>query len=122
MTGPTPGAANGGGVSVLGPAITEPSHSPNVPLDSQDLRVTARVSPTFALIGSVAVRYRVMFGAETELPMFDDGTHGDAVANDGVYSQTLPVAAASTNGQMIRWYFRATDGLGHASRWPLFLS
>jgi hypothetical protein len=122
MTVPSPGSANGSGVSVLGPAITEPSHSPNVPLDSQDLLVTARVSPTFALIGSVAVRYRVMFGAETELSMFDDGTHGDALANDGVYSQTLPVAAASTNGQMIRWYFRATDGLGNSSRWPLFLS
>ena len=122
MTGPTPGAANGGGVSVLGPAITESTHSPNVPLDSQDVLVTARVSPTFALIGSVAVRYRVMYNAEIELPMFDDGMHGDGLANDGVYGQTLPVAAASTNGQMIRWYFRATDGLGHASRWPLFLS
>src|SRR6185503_408288 len=72
MTVPTPGAANGGGVSVLGPAITELTHSPNVPSDSQNVLVTARVSPTFALIGSVAVRYRVMYGADTELPMFDD--------------------------------------------------
>ena len=122
MTVPTPGTANGGGVSILGPSITEPSHSPNVPLDSQNVVVTARVSPTFALIGSVAVRYRVMYGAETELPMFDDGMHGDGLANDGVYGQTLPVAAVSTNGQMIRWYFRATDGLGNPSRWPLFVS
>src|SRR4030095_4795385 len=102
MTGPSPGAPNSGGVSVLGADITEPSHSPNVPLDSQDLLVTARVSPTFALIGSVAVRYRVMFGAETELSMFDDGMDGDGLAGDGVYGQTLPVASASTNGQMIR--------------------
>jgi len=120
MTVPTPGAANGGGVSVLGPAITELTHSPNVPSDSQNVLVTARVSPTFALIGSVAVRYRVMYGADTELPMFDDGLHGDGDAGDGVYGQTLPVAAVSTNGQMIRWYFRATDGLGNSSRWPLF--
>ncbi len=121
MTVPSPGAANGSGVSVLGPAITEPSHSPNVPLDSQDVLVTAHVSPTFALIGSVAVRYRVMYNAEIELPMFDDGMHGDGLASDGVYGQTLPVAGASTNGQMIRWYFRATDGLGNPSRWPLFV-
>src|SRR5262249_6001631 len=97
MTTPSPGSANSAGVSVLGASITEPSHSPNVPLDSQDILVTARVSPTFALIGSVAVRYRVMYGAETELPMFDDGMHGDGAANDGVYGQTLPVAALSTN-------------------------
>jgi hypothetical protein len=119
FTVPTPGAANGSGVANPGPAILSPAHTPNVPLDAEDVVVTARVVPTFFPIGAVVVRYRVMFGSEFEVPMLDDGLHGDGAASDGVYGATIP-QAASTNGQMVRWYFRATDTLGNASRWPLF--
>ena len=40
-------------LSVLGPAITAVSHTPNVPNDAQDIVVTARVSPSS---GPVAAR------------------------------------------------------------------
>ena len=115
----TPGAANGGGVAVPGPAILEPDHSPKTPQDNDNIVVTAFLLETFNPIAAVVMRYRVMFGTEIEVPMFDDGLHGDGAASDRVYGGTIP-SSASTNGQMVRWYFRATDTLGNVSRWPLF--
>ncbi len=119
FTVPTPGSANGSGVANPGPAILTPAHLPNVPLDAQDIAVTAQVVPTFFPISSVALRYRVNFGSEVEVQMLDDGLHGDGASSDGVYGASIP-ASASTNGQMVRWYFRATDTQGYGSRWPLF--
>jgi len=119
FTGPTPGAPNSQGVAAPGPAIVSSTHSPNVPKDDEDVLVTCRVLPTFNLVASVALRYRIMFDSEVEVQMFDDGTHGDGAAGDGVYGAVIP-ASASTNGQMIRWSFRATDSQGYVSRWPLF--
>lgn len=119
FTRPTPGTPNAGGAPNLGPAITDEKHSPTVPKDSDDLFVTARVRQTLFPVTNVVLRYRVMFAAEIELPMQDDGTHGDGAAGDGVYGAIIP-ASASTNSQMIRWLFRATDNRGNTSRWPLF--
>jgi hypothetical protein len=121
FTVPTPGAANGGGAANPGPAILAPAHTPNVPLDAQDLLITARITPTFFPVSNVVMRYRIQFGAEVEVAMFDDGLHGDGATNDGVFGASIP-ASASTNGQMVRWYFRATDTLGNVSRWPIFAS
>jgi hypothetical protein len=115
----TPGTNNAAGVAVPGPAIVEPAHSPAKPADADDVRVTALLTETFNPISSVVLRYRVMFNSEIELQMFDDGLHGDGGSNDMVFGATIP-ASASTNGQMVRWYFRATDTVGNVSRWPLF--
>ena len=60
-----------------------------------------------------------MFDVETALPLVDDGTGGDEVASDGVFSATIP-ATASDPGQMVRWYVTASDSGAHESRWPLF--
>jgi hypothetical protein len=119
FTTPSPGADNVGGVANPGPAILDVNHSPNVPLDADDLVVTARIVPTFYSVASVVMRYRVMFSPEIEVTMFDDGAHGDGAAGDGVYGATIP-ASASMNGQMVRWYFRTTDIAGNTSRWPIF--
>ncbi len=119
FTTPTPGAENVVGVGVLGPIITEVTHAPLVPLDTDDLLVTARVAPTFAAVTNVTLRYRVMYSNEIALRMFDDGAHGDGGAGDGLFGASIP-ASASTNGQMIRYLISATDSLGRPSRAPLF--
>ena len=119
FTTPTPGAANVGGVTAPGPVIEAVKHTPNVPLDNEDLLVTARVSPTFAPVASVTMRYRIMFSNEVTATMFDDGAHGDGAMGDGVYGATIP-ANLSTNGQMIRYLIAATDVNAKPSRWPLF--
>ncbi len=121
FTSPSPGAANLGGVTNPGPTIVNATNFPLVPLDYQDLTVVAKFTPTFYPLSDVVMRYRIMFSNEVEVPMFDDGAHGDGAAADGVYGATIP-ASASTNGQMIRWFFRASDIRGNVSRWPLFVN
>ena len=90
-----------------------------MPLDHEDLLITARVRPSFHAIESVTLRYRIMFDDEISVPMFDDGAHGDGAAGDGWYGASIP-ANLSTNGQMIRYFVSATDVNSNASRWPLF--
>ena len=119
FTTATPGAVNLGGTAVPGPVIEEVTHTPNVPLDHENLTVTARIRPSFRAIGTVTMRYRIMFNNELTTAMFDDGAHGDGAAGDGVYGATIP-ANLSTNGQMIRYLIAATDVTASASRWPLF--
>lgn len=118
---PTPGQPNGVGQKVPGPSILDVGHTPNVPLDQDDLIVTARISRSFAAIATVSLRYRVMFGAEVTVPMADDGQHGDGLAGDGIYGATIP-ASASAPGQMVRYAVIVTDDSGNQSRWPLFNS
>jgi hypothetical protein len=119
FTQPTPGAPNLGGSAVPGPLIQDVGHSPQVPREDEDLLVTATVRPSFRPVAAVALRYRIMFGAEAETPMLDDGAHGDGLAGDGLFGATIP-ASLSTNGQMIRYRVAASDVAGGASRWPLF--
>jgi hypothetical protein len=121
FTRPTPGAPNNGGTTNTGPAITEVTHVPNVPIDSEDVRVSATLSPTFNPIANVTLRYKIMYGTEVSVPMNDGGANGDLVAGDGIWSGLIP-ASASTNGQMIRYYISAVDARNNPSRWPLFYS
>ncbi len=115
---PTPGAPNGAGTSDLGPIIKEMSYNPSIPGDSDDILVTASVSPSFAPVVSNVLYYRVMYGAEVSVPMIDDGKNGDIVAGDGIYSAIIP-ATASTPGQMVRWYMVAIDSSNRVSRFPI---
>ncbi|RIK78383.1 MAG: hypothetical protein DCC68_15310 [Planctomycetota bacterium] len=83
------------------------------------IRVTADVLPTLDAVGSVSLVYRRMFDAEQTTPMFDDGTHGDATAGDGVFTALLPASVAAP-GEMLRYAVRALDVGGVATRAPLF--
>lgn len=115
---PTPGAPNGAGTSDLGPIIKEISNTPSIPEDSDDILITASVTPSFAPVVSNILYYRVMYGAEVSVPMLDNGTGGDLVAGDGIYSGVIP-ATASTQGQMVRWYMVSIDSLNRTSRFPI---
>ena len=119
FTTPTPGAPNLGGVTTPGPIIENVVHTPNVPLDNDNLLVTARVLPSFSAIGSVTLHYRIMFNNEVTAPMFDDGAHGDGAAGDGIYGASI-AASTFTNGQMIRYGITASDMPGRTSQAPLF--
>ena len=116
---PTPGAINSPGSTTLGPIISDVSHAPNVPTTNEALWVRAVVTPTLRPVGYVTLRYRVMFGAETGLPMFDDGQHGDGGAGDGVYGAAIP-AGVATPGQMVRYYVVAGDAQSNEMRSPAF--
>jgi hypothetical protein len=117
---PTPGAPNGPGNTNLGPLILDVVHTPHVPTADQDLVVTARLAPTFRPLNTLTLYYRIMFGPEVPVPMYDDGLHGDGAAGDGLYGASIP-ASASVAGQMVRYYLVATDTNNVPSRWPQFV-
>ncbi len=107
----TPGLPNSRLASPLnaGPAVYDVSHFPVLPRAGNPVVVTCKVSDPDG-IGSVVLRYRVDPNtALTSVTMRDDGTGGDAVAGDGIYSGIIPAQSA---GAMIGFKIVATDAAG----------
>jgi hypothetical protein len=104
----SPGQANSRRVGNAGPSITDVSHSPAIPAGGQPVVVTARVRDVNG-IGLVQLRYRQDPSATlTSATMRDDGTSGDALAGDGIYSATITAGA----GTLIAFRVQATDLAG----------
>ncbi len=116
---PTPGQPNGLGVDQVGPLVIDVQHTPNVPTAAEPIVITAEVARTFRTLGDVELTYRVMFEDELTVAMTDDGTGGDVLAGDGIYTATLPAGVAPA-GQMVRWYVTAKDADGRGTRFPSF--
>jgi len=122
---PTPGAANRTPLAQAGPAIRNVTENPPAPAPGESLVITAEVDPTAAPIRSVKLFARVGYtsasrGLPTDgTPMLDEGKGEDAVAHDGIYTAAIS-AQFYGRGDMVRWYVRAEDTQGHASRNPLF--
>src|SRR6185295_19091165 len=92
----TPGARNSRAAVNAPPAICGVTHYPPVPAANEPVVVTARVHDPDGL-ASVQPRYRLDPSATlTTVTMLDDGTGGDAVAGDGLYSATIPGQPANT--------------------------
>src|SRR5688572_7880323 len=105
----TPGQANSRAAANAAPAIYEVAHTPILPAANQAVTVTARVSDPDQVMG-VTLRYRVDPSATlTAVPMRDDGTTGDAVAGDGIYSGQITGRAAGT---LVAFRVEATDSSG----------
>ncbi len=103
----TPGARNSRAVPNAPPAIYSVSHYPPVPDANEPVVVTARVHDPDGLT-SMQVRYRLDPSATLNtLTMLDNGTGGDAVAGDGLYSATIPGQAANT---LLAFRVQASDG------------
>ena len=111
FTLPTPGYANLPGSSDLGPVIKFPGYSPSVPEFSDNIIVTAQITKTFHNISNVELHYRVMFGAENNLPMLP--------AADNIYTSTIPADIAAP-GEMVRYFITANDVSNNVSRVPIF--
>lgn len=102
----TPGARNSRFVSNAPPAIVDVKHSPVLPAANEPIHITARVNDPDGL-STVVVKYRVdptvTYSTAT---MTDDGSGGDAVAGDGIFTATIPGQAG---GALIAFYVQATD-------------
>ena len=86
----TPGARNSSTRPEAGPAIFEVSHWPVLPATAEPVVVTARVEDRHGL-ASVQLNYRLDPSTNyLAVEMLDNGTEGDALANDGVFSATIP--------------------------------
>lgn len=120
---PTPGAANGS-AGPIGPVLGEPTASLPRPAGnntSPPQKLTVRISRSLHAIhpASARVAWRTQFGAESFLPLTDDGVPPDAVAGDGIFSASLPTNGPAT-GQILRWRFEAADVNGNTSTAPDF--
>ncbi len=101
----SPGRRNSRVVPNAPPAIYDVAHGPVLPADGQPVVVTARVHDTDGL-STLVLRYRVDPSTNlVEVAMADDGTGGDAVAGDGLFSGTIPGEV----GKLVAFHLVATD-------------
>ena len=111
----SPGMPNSQYITNAGPAIYNVTHNPPVPAANQNVVVTAQVHDPNG-VTNLTLYYRLDPATTyTAVPMKDDGTGGDAVPGDGVFSATIP---GQTANQIVAFYISATDGLGAATRFP----
>ncbi|MBM3839602.1 MAG: hypothetical protein FJ398_16860 [Verrucomicrobia bacterium] len=102
----TPGARNSRAVANAGPAIHDVNHFPVVPATNQTVLITARANDPDG-IASVVLKYRVDPGLSlVSVPMLDDGTAGDEIAGDRIYSAKIP---AWPTGTLVAFHVEATD-------------
>src|SRR5208282_5037583 len=111
----SPGEPNSQYITNAGPAIYNVTHTPSLPAANQAVVVTANVCDPNG-VQNLTLYYRLDPATNyTAVPMRDNGTGGDAVPGDGVFSATIPGQAAN---QVVAFYLAATDGLGAATRFP----
>ncbi len=111
----TPGATNSRRVLNAAPAVYEVAHAPLVPAANEPVVVTARAHDAEG-IASLVLNYRVDPGTNlASVTMLDDGTGGDALAGDGIYSATMPGLNA---GFLAAFHVEASDPQGAVSRYP----
>lgn len=118
---PSPGESNVEASLNSAPFLENVGHGGGAVADNQNIVVTAQVTPQGAPIQSVTLHYRIMFGSESNTTMFDDGSHGDGAAGDGVYGASIS-QSLSGPGDMVRYYVTAMDVNGNDSRFPYFQS
>jgi hypothetical protein len=111
----TPGAGNSRAVTNAGPAIWDVQHYPVEPQANEVVLISARVydpdSPT-----SVSLNYRIdPSNTYTSVSMLDNGTGGDAVAGDGLYSASV---SNQPSGTLVAFYLQAVDNAGVTNRFP----
>lgn len=115
----TPGAANSARTNNIAPVISDVVHFPVVPSSTDAVAITARVDDELPNLQSVTLFYRNHTsrppGPFLSTNMFDDGAHGDGVANDKLYGALVP---AMPNGTIIEFYVQATDSAGLTRTWP----
>ena len=111
----TPGMPNSRYIAQPGPAIYEVKHTPSLPPANVPVVVTARFhdfntfQPTLLYRIDTAVNPTPTY---TSVPMTDDGTGGDALAGDGIYSATIPAQPAGT---VVAFLVQARDVLSGAA-------
>jgi hypothetical protein len=109
----TPGARNSRSLNNPGPSIYEVTHTPTLPAYGEDAIVTARLQdPDGVQICVLNYRYDPDT-SYTQVPMKDDGTGGDALAGDGIFSATIPGAYG-----IAAFFLSATDARGATTRFP----
>ena len=124
----TPGRKNSRWLASPPPQVDALRHSPAVPKSKETVKVTVQVTSATRLpAGAVQLFHRPDSDAGNRpwqaKEMFDDGTSGDEVAGDGLFTALLP--EYHSQGQVVQFYVEATGAGGsstriprHGSEWP----
>jgi Lamin Tail Domain/CotH kinase protein len=111
----TPGLPNSAAATNSAPALYDVKHAPVVPAANEPVVVTARVGDPDGPL-AVTLKYRLDPATSyTTLNMLDNGTGGDAVAGDGIYTGTIP---GQPTGTMVAFQVTATDAFGASRVFP----
>ena len=111
----SPGMVNSRHANNAGPAIYNVTHSPSLPATGQPVVVTAQVHDPDGL-SSLTLLYRLDPSTSyISVPMKDDGTGGDAIAKDGIFSATIPGQASN---HIVAFYILAQDSAAASTRFP----
>jgi regulation of enolase protein 1 (concanavalin A-like superfamily) len=111
----TPGAPNSRFLPNAGPAIYQVTHNPPIPAAAQSVVVTARVHDANG-VQTMTLFYRIDPNTSySSVAMLDNGTGGDALAGDGIFSATIPGQSAGT---IAAFYIAAQDTKAASTRFP----
>jgi len=91
--------------------------TPTNPGVSESVTVTAAVTKATspASSGIVAkLNFDSVYYGGTALQMYDDGTHGDATANDGTYTVTTTIPSTAASGFTYSTNVTVTDAVGNS--------
>ena len=126
---PTPNAQNSVFAINVAPQMRQVGHSPQRPTSGEDVTVTVKVTDPDG-VDSVSLDYQFvdpgsyirLTDAEyqtswTTVTMLDDGTGGDKVAGDDIYTVVLP-GSQQTNRRLVRYRISAQDRLAAAVTGP----
>jgi hypothetical protein len=120
----TPGAANSGVRTSIGPFVSDVLYYGSLELPPQppggagsaDIVISASVTPSLrplAAVNPVQLAWRIMYNTETLIPMTQ--------SVPGTWTANIPTTGL-TAGQMIRWRIIATDNTGVQGTAPAYLS
>ncbi|HUT13754.1 MAG TPA: lamin tail domain-containing protein [Thermoguttaceae bacterium] len=124
-TVPTPRARNSVFSANAAPQTRQVEHSPKQPVAGQDVTVTVKATDPDG-VHSVSLAYQLVNPGDyieigdsrynnasywTTVAMFDDGTGGDAVPGDDVYTAVLP-GTLQTHRRLVRYRITAADSTG----------
>ena len=118
--GPTPGNVNSVYADSAPPRIRQVDHSPNQPQSGEPVVISAKVTDPDGM-ADVQLFYQLVDPGNyiaisdsayetdwTVLSMNDDGTDGDEMAGDSIYSATLP-ASIQHHRRLVRYRISAID-------------
>lgn len=103
----SPGMVNSRRVPNAGPAVHDVKHFPIVPAAGQAVVVSTQAIDRQGPL-TMTLRYRVdPTPTYTGVTMRDNGTGGDAIPNDGIFSATIP---GQDSGLMVAFFVEGKDG------------
>lgn len=110
VSGGTPGGPNTVADADIAPLILDLAQTPVIPRSTDSVTITARLIDELGPVSTAALHYRVDSATPpsfSTLAMHDDGTAGDAVAGDSIWTAVLPPRNDKT---IVEYYVSANDG------------